>query len=191
MITLQWTLQFCRFQSVNVVFSLFLVFKFEFEKKKNWKSKKAAASDVIMLLWLPWNPLRQHVVSINWKYKERSLYVPKYLVNQMNGVKSRRGGVLLTPPALMTSCNFSRLMSSRVNVYVLPFGFNECKIITEHPILTIRFWKNILRTFEVEILKTFKNIQHQPKSKKRFYELDIVVYKYQQSQVEINASGNE
>ena len=34
MITLQWTLQFCRFQSVNVVFSLFLVFKFEFEKKK-------------------------------------------------------------------------------------------------------------------------------------------------------------
>ena len=36
----------------------------------------AAASDVIMLLWLPWNPIKQPVVSINWKYKECSLYVP-------------------------------------------------------------------------------------------------------------------
>ena len=36
----------------------------------------AATSDVIMLLWLPWKPIKQQVVSINWKYKERSLYVP-------------------------------------------------------------------------------------------------------------------
>ena len=36
----------------------------------------AAASDVIMLLWLSWNPVKQQVVSIIWKYKERSLYVP-------------------------------------------------------------------------------------------------------------------
>ena len=35
----------------------------------------AAASDVTMLLWLPWKPIEQQVVSINWKYKERSLYV--------------------------------------------------------------------------------------------------------------------
>ena len=36
----------------------------------------AAASDVIMLLWLPWKPIKQQVISINLKYKERSLYVP-------------------------------------------------------------------------------------------------------------------
>ena len=29
----------------------------------------AAASDVIMLLLLPWIPIKQQVVSINWKYK--------------------------------------------------------------------------------------------------------------------------
>ena len=51
--------------------------KFEFEKKlKIWKSKMVAAKDVIMLLWLPWKPIKQKVVSINWKYKERSFYVP-------------------------------------------------------------------------------------------------------------------
>ena len=46
--------------------------------KKNWnfENPNAAASDVIMLLWLPWKPIKQQVVSINWKYKERSLYVP-------------------------------------------------------------------------------------------------------------------
>ena len=36
----------------------------------------AAASDVIMLLFLPWKPIKQQVASINWKYKERSLYAP-------------------------------------------------------------------------------------------------------------------
>ena len=36
----------------------------------------AAASDVIMLLWLPWKPIKLQVVSIDWKYKERSLYLP-------------------------------------------------------------------------------------------------------------------
>ena len=30
----------------------------------------AATSDVIMLLWLPWKPIKQQVVSINGKYKE-------------------------------------------------------------------------------------------------------------------------
>ena len=30
----------------------------------------AATSDVIMLLWLPWKPFKQQVISINWKYKE-------------------------------------------------------------------------------------------------------------------------
>ena len=36
----------------------------------------AAASDVIMLLWLPWKLIKQQVVSIIWEYKERSLHVP-------------------------------------------------------------------------------------------------------------------
>ena len=36
----------------------------------------AAASDIIMLLWLPWKPITQQVVSINWNYKERLSYVP-------------------------------------------------------------------------------------------------------------------
>ena len=46
------------------------------KKFEIWKSKMAAASDVIMLLWLPWKPIKLQVVLINWKYKERSLYVP-------------------------------------------------------------------------------------------------------------------
>ena len=55
----------------------FQCFKFEFEKNmKMWKSKMAAASDVIMLLRLPWKSIKQQVVSINWKYKERLLYMP-------------------------------------------------------------------------------------------------------------------
>ena len=36
----------------------------------------AAANNVIMLLWLPWKPIKQQAVLINWNYKERSLYVP-------------------------------------------------------------------------------------------------------------------
>ena len=43
---------------------------------------------------------------------------------------------------------------------MLPVGLYEWKIITAHPILTVMF-KNILRTFEAEILKIFKNIQSQ------------------------------
>ena len=33
-----------------------------------------------------------------------------------------------------------------------------------HPILTVMFKNNQLRTFEAEILKAFKNIQLQPKN---------------------------
>ena len=36
----------------------------------------AATSDVIMLLWLPWKPIKQQVVLINWKDEERLFYVP-------------------------------------------------------------------------------------------------------------------
>ena len=36
----------------------------------------AAASDVIMLLWLPWKPIKQEMISIDWKYKEPTFFVP-------------------------------------------------------------------------------------------------------------------
>ena len=47
--------------------------------------------------------------------------------------------------------------------FVLPIGLCEWKISTVRPILTIMF-KKVLRTFEAEILKTFKNILPQPKN---------------------------
>ena len=48
--------------------------------------------------------------------------------------------------------------------FVLPVGlYGEWKIIAAHPILTITL-RNILRAFEAEILKIFKNIEPQPKN---------------------------
>ena len=41
----------------------------------------------------------------------------------------------------------------------IPVGLCEWKITIIHPILTIVF-QNVLRTFEAESLKIFKNIQH-------------------------------
>ena len=47
---------------------------------------------------------------------------------------------------------------------MIPVGFYElCEIRTAHPILTVMF-KNILRTFEAEILEIVKNIQPQRKN---------------------------
>ena len=46
---------------------------------------------------------------------------------------------------------------------MLPVDFYESKITTAHSKLEIVF-KNILRTFEAEILEMFKNIQPQPKN---------------------------
>ena len=43
---------------------------------------------------------------------------------------------------------------------MIPVGLYEWKITTVLPILTIMF-RNILRTFEAEIIKIFKNIQPQ------------------------------
>ena len=41
-----------------------------------------------------------------------------------------------------------------VSVFVLPVGLYDWKITTAHPTLTIMF-KNILRTFEAEVLQHF------------------------------------
>ena len=46
---------------------------------------------------------------------------------------------------------------------MFPIGLNEWKVATTHPILTYRF-KNILRTFEAEILKIFKDVRPQPQN---------------------------
>ena len=59
----------------------------------------AAASDVIMLLWLPWKPIEQQVVSINWKYKEYSLYVSNIQsIGWMMSKVERRGPIDPPPP---------------------------------------------------------------------------------------------
>ena len=50
--------------------------------KKNWKigkSRMAATSDVIMLLWLPWKPLRCHVTMLNWNYTGHLLHIPSFM----------------------------------------------------------------------------------------------------------------
>ena len=49
-----------------IAFEFWIWFQIE-----NLKSKMVAASEV-MLLWLPWKPIKQQVVSINQKYKESS-----------------------------------------------------------------------------------------------------------------------
>ena len=46
---------------------------------------------------------------------------------------------------------------------MLPVGLCKLKIPKVHPILIIMF-KNILRTFQAEILKIFKNIQPHSKN---------------------------
>ena len=46
---------------------------------------------------------------------------------------------------------------------MLPVGLSKRKTTNVHPILTIMF-KIVLRTFEAEILKIFKNIQSWPKN---------------------------
>ena len=49
------------------------------------------------------------------------------------------------------------------NEYILAVGLYDWKIENLHPILTIMF-KDVLRTFENEIHKIFKNIRPQPQN---------------------------
>ena len=49
------------------------------------------------------------------------------------------------------------------SVFMLPVDLYKWKITSAHPTLTIMF-KNVLRTFEAEILKIFQNVQPQPKN---------------------------
>ena len=50
------------------------------------------------------------------------------------------------------------------SVFMLPVSLCKWKILNVQTILTIMF-KNVLRTFEADILKIFKNIQHRISSK--------------------------
>ena len=38
-----------------------------------------ATNDVIMLLWLPWKPIRCHVTMLNWKYTGHLLHIPSFM----------------------------------------------------------------------------------------------------------------
>ena len=50
----------------------------------------AATSDVIMLLWLPWKPIRCHVTILNWKYTGRTLIThTTFYVNYLNTFENR------------------------------------------------------------------------------------------------------
>ena len=64
-------------------------------------------------------------------------------------------------PAGVAANSINRICAS--GWFVLPVGLHKWKITTTRSILTIKF-KNILRTFQAEILKIFKNIQPQPKN---------------------------
>ena len=39
----------------------------------------AVTSDVIMLLLLPWNPIRCHVTILSWTYTGHSLNIPSFM----------------------------------------------------------------------------------------------------------------
>ena len=58
----------------------------------------AAACDVIYLVMLPWKPIRHHVVSLNWKYKWSSLFVPNFKSIGWIMSKVEGGGSDWTPP---------------------------------------------------------------------------------------------
>ena len=57
----------------------------------------AAASDVIMLLWLPWKPINQQGVSINWKYKIAD-YMCQISSQLDEWCQKKRGGGPIDPP---------------------------------------------------------------------------------------------
>ena len=119
LITLQCILQCCRFPLLNVVSSLFSAFKFEYEKKfENFKMP--ATSDVIMLLWLSWKPVRCHVIILNWKYTGHLLHIPSFMSIGCILLKIEGGPIDLHPP-FMPSCNFVFFMPSRVNMETLTF----------------------------------------------------------------------
>ena len=109
----------------------------------------AAAIDVIMLQWLPWKPIKQQVILIKWKYKEHSLYVPKYPVNRMNGVKSRgEGSDWPPPPPPMSSCN---------SFYRMPSRANDTKLYFHLIFLRIAIIKNGRKIINIAVLSRLKN----------------------------------
>ena len=80
--------------------------KWKFEQNlKIWKSKMAAACDVIYLTIVA--RLRHHVVSFNWKYKWSLLYAPNFktigwIVLKVEGKR----GPIDPPPPLEASYNY-------------------------------------------------------------------------------------
>ena len=91
LIVLQWILQFCRFQSLNVVFSLFSVYKFEFEKKIENLKIQDGGRYLLHYVAVVAMETNKAVSSSDYLKVQRTLILcARYLVNGMNGVKSRR-----------------------------------------------------------------------------------------------------
>ena len=74
----------------------------------------AANSDVIMLPWLPWKPIRCHVTILNWKYTGHLLHIPSFMSIGLILLKIEGGGAVIdTPPSCLRVTFFS--MPSWVN----------------------------------------------------------------------------
>ena len=58
------------FQCLNL--NMKIIWKFE---NPRWRGH----CDVIMLLWLPWKPIKCHVTILNWKYTRHLLHIPRFM----------------------------------------------------------------------------------------------------------------
>ena len=103
--TLQWVLQFCKLQSLDVVFSLYSVFNSNI--KEFWKFENPRWWPLLtsfIWFWLPWKSIRHHVDTINWKYKESSLHVPNIKSIGLMVSKVEGRGWLTPPPSPLCLC---------------------------------------------------------------------------------------
>ena len=66
----------------------------------------AATSDVIMLLWLPWKPIKCHVTMLSVVSILDTYYTCLFHVNWLNTFENRGGVSPIDTPPLMPSCNF-------------------------------------------------------------------------------------
>ena len=94
---------------------------------KIWKFKNPRwRPPVTSFIWLllPWKPIRNHVVTLNWKSKWSLLYVPNFksigwIVSKVEG-----GGDPIDPPP-KTSCNYFFFEASGVKFCCLKWAFME------------------------------------------------------------------